>query len=102
MRLSREERETLLNDLLNPELDHATRSENLQKFRLAFDAADVEIEEYTAKQAKLESENKDLVISNSKLFRQLGTESGTPQQKEEAKEKQFSETVTIESLEKGV
>jgi hypothetical protein len=102
MRLSRDERETLLNDLLNPELDHATRSENLQKFRLAFDSADVEIEEFEKKTSKMKTDIDDLVLSNSKLFRQLGQESGTEKQKEEHKEKIFSETVTIEGLEKGV
>lgn len=102
MRLSREDRETILNDLLGAEIDHATKSEHLQKLRLALDTSDVEIEDFTKKTEKMSGEINDLVISNSKLFRQLGTESGTQQQKEESKIKQFSETVTIEGLEKGV
>ncbi|HWI49886.1 MAG TPA: gp7 family phage scaffolding protein [Rummeliibacillus sp.] len=102
MRLSREERETLLSDLLNPELDHTTKSEHLQKLRVSLDTADGEIEDFTNSNKKLKSDNEDLVISNSKLFRQLGVVGAPEHEKEQAKEKQFSETVTIESLEKGV
>lgn len=102
MRLSREERENLLGELLNPELDHTRRSEILQNLRVSLDTADTEIEEYTKTATKLKADNEDLIISNSKLFRQLGVVGAPESQKEEAKEKEFSESVTIESLEKGV
>lgn len=102
MRLSREERENLLSDLLNPELDHTTKSEHLQKLRVSLDTADGELEEFTKSNERLKKDNDDLIISNSKLFRQLGVVGGNEEQKEQQKEKEYSETVTIESLEKGV
>jgi phage I-like protein len=72
MRLTREERENLLADLLNPELDHTSKSEHLQKLRVSLDTADGEIEDFTKSNTKLKADNDDLIISNSKLFRQLG------------------------------
>jgi phage I-like protein len=101
MRLTREERENLLADLLNPELDHTSKSEHLQKLRVSLDTADGEIEDFTKSNTKLKADNDDLIISNSKLFRQLGVVGGNEEQKIEEKVKEFSETVTIESLEKG-
>jgi phage I-like protein len=102
MKLSREEREQLLADLLNPEIDHTTRSEHLQKLRVSLDTADGEIDDFTKSNAKLKTDNEDLIISNSKLFRQLGVVGAPEDKKEEEKVKEFSETVTIETLEKGV
>ena len=101
-RLPREERENLLSELLNPELDHTRKSEILQTLRVSLDTADGEIEDFTKSNTKLKADNEDLIISNSKLFRQLGVVGSTEEKKVEEKIKEFSETVTIESLEKDV
>lgn len=94
-----ETHEALLNELNNPELDHARRIEILQDMRLK--NAEVLNEQTEANKYRQESTNtiQDLTIANSKLFRKLGiTEDEGMKKKEE--EKSFSETVTLESLEK--
>lgn len=101
MPMSREDHENLLNQLMNPELDHTQRTDLLQQLRVDYTTVHTDFEEITKNNTKLKTDNDDLIISNSKLFRQLGvTGNETLEKKEEQKE--FSETVTIESLEKGV
>jgi hypothetical protein len=100
--MEREKHETLLNELLNSELDISRKTEILQELRVDHVTGHSKFEEITTSHTKLQRDNDDLVISNSKLFRQLGTVGGNEEQKQEEKVKEFSETVTLESLEKGV
>jgi hypothetical protein len=100
--MSREEHEGLLNELLNPELEVSRRTEILQQIRVDHVTGHSDYEEITKTSTKLQRDNDDLIISNSKLFRQLGTVGGNEEQKQEEKVKEFSETVTLEALEKGV
>jgi hypothetical protein len=48
----------------------------------------------------LQSDNDDLIISNSKLFRQLGIVGANDETKKKEEKKTFSESITLESLEK--
>jgi hypothetical protein len=48
----------------------------------------------------VKDDNNDLLLSNSKLFRQLEITKPAPPQ--EVQKKEFSETITIEQLEKGI
>jgi regulator of replication initiation timing len=98
--MDRDQFEGLLNELLNSELEHSRRTEILQELRVAQSNAYSEYDEFNKKVEKLSKDNSDLVLSNSKLFRQLGNTE--PEQKEKEVQKEFSETVTIEQLEKGI
>lgn len=99
MPMERDAHENLLNELNNPELTHERRTEILQELRTDYTKVLTDFEEITASNDKLKATNDDLVIANSKMFRELGYKADTNKQ-EELKEKEFSETVTIEDLEK--
>jgi hypothetical protein len=100
MPIPREEHEAILNDLLNPELEHSKRTELLQLLRVSHSKDSDEFSVHTQTIDKLTKDNADLVISNSKLFRQIGvTGDGAP--KKEEVQKEFSETITLEQIEKG-
>ena len=98
--MSREDHESLLNELLNPEIDHSRRTDILQQIRVDHVTAHSEVEDLTKANTKFRQDNDDLIVSNSKLFRQLGV-TGTKEEPEVQK-KEFSETVTLESIEKGL
>lgn len=100
MVMKREDHEALLNELLNTELEHSRRTEILQQLRVDHSNTHSEYEELSSTKSRLEKDNADLIVSNSKLFRQLGVV-GTPEEPKE-EQKEFSQTVTIESLEKGI
>jgi mRNA degradation ribonuclease J1/J2 len=97
MPMEREAYEAILNDLLNPELEQSRRTELLQNLRVDYGTVISEHEEHTGKIKKLSEDNSDLVVSNSKLFRQIGL-TNKEDKKEEAK-KEFSETITISQFE---
>jgi ABC-type transporter Mla subunit MlaD len=100
MPMKREDHENLLNELLNTEIDHTRRTEILQELRTDYAGVHGDFEDMTKNNEKLSKDNGDLVTANSQLFRQLGVVGGNQQQQEEAKEKEFSETITISQLEK--
>jgi len=101
MVMKKEDHESLLNELIDPELDQSRRTEILQLLRNDYNTVLAEHEEMTANIEKLQRDNSDLVLSNSKLFRQIGI-MGNTEKEEELEQKEFSETITIEELEKGV
>lgn len=96
MPMERENHEAILNELLNPEIEQSRRTELLQELRVDYGTVITEHTELTQSNEKLQSDNSDLVISNSKLFRQIGITD--KKDNEEVKEKEFSETVTLENL----
>lgn len=96
MPLNREEHEALLADLLTPELEAGRRTEILQSLRDNYTEYTTTFEVLSNEKEKLSKDNADLVIANSKLFRQTGVVKEEPK-KDEAKE--FSQTITIEALE---
>ncbi len=98
--MDREVYEELLNTLLDPELEQSRRTEILQELRVDYNNVLTNHEETTKKIEKLSKDNSDLVVSNSKLFRQIGVV-GDEKLEEKEEQKEFSETVTIEELEKG-
>jgi regulator of replication initiation timing len=99
MPMERDAHEALLAELLKPELEHSRKTEILQQMRV--DYAQVIDDDSKSKQSleKLTKDNNDLVLSNSKLFRELKIDEKEDKKEEEKKE--FSETVTIEQLMKG-
>jgi len=99
MPMERDAYEALLNKLLDPELPQSERTDILQNLRADYNTVIAEHEDHTNSIEKLQLDNSDLVVSNSKLFRQIGV-TGTPAEPELEK-KEYSETVTIEDLEKG-
>lgn len=100
MPMSKEEHEALLNELLGAEIEQSRRTEILQQLRVDYGTVHVDFDNLTTTNQKLQSNNDDLIISNSQLFRQLGVVGGDSQMKEKEEKQTFSETVTIEALEK--
>lgn len=98
--MEREAHEQLLTELLSPELEQSRRTEILQNLRTDYGTVTAEHDELSKKVEKLQHDNDDLIISNSKLFRQVGIVGGNEDQKKKEEQKSFSETVTIEQLEK--
>lgn len=98
--MDREEREELLSELLNPELEMSRRTEIAQQFRTWGDEVDTSIVELTETKQKLQKEKDDLIVSNSKLFRQLGVTGDGDEN--EIEEQEFSESVTLESIEQTI
>lgn len=96
MPMEREKHEAILNELLNPEIEQSKRTELLQELRVDYGSVITDYTELKQSNEKLQADNSDLVVSNSKLFRQIGLTDTN--EKEEVKEKEFSETVTLESL----
>jgi hypothetical protein len=99
MPMQREEHETLLNELLLPDLEHTRRTEILQALRVDYGTVLTDFDSITTNNTKLKKDNDDLIVSNSKLFRQIGV-TGNETLEKETKEKEFSETITLESLER--
>src|SRR5690606_15487516 len=97
--MDREKHEALLNELLNPELEQSRRTEILQELRNDHNSATEGFKEITKKNERLQRDNDDLIVSNSKLFRQAGIVGTEMEEKEEKKD--FSETITLEALEGG-
>lgn len=94
--MEREKHESILNELLNPEIEQSRRTELLQELRVDYGSVITDYTELKQSNEKLQADNSDLVVSNSKLFRQIGLTDTN--EKEEVKEKEFSETVTLEGL----
>lgn len=99
MPMPRDDHEALLNELLLPDLEHTRRTEILQQLRTDYGTVLTDFDGLTKQTEKLQKENSDLVVSNSMLFRKIGTQDDPNRQQKEEK-KEFSETVTIEQLEK--
>lgn len=96
--MDREQHEQLLEELLNPELEHSRRTEILQQLRADHVTGHSDYEDITKTNEKLRTDNEDLIVSNSKLFRQAGIV-GT-EKEEEVAEKEFSEKITLSDLER--
>lgn len=97
MPLTREEHESLLNELNNPDLDVVRRTEVLQLMRSDYGTILSDSED---KQTLIQENQRmiqDLTLANSKLFRQIGIEQDKNLKEEDVK-KSRSESITLESL----
>lgn len=101
MPMSREDYETLLNELNKPDLDMPRKTEILQLMRTDYTAVIDEHTNNTNTITSLQKDKDDLVVANSKLFRQAGI-MDNPELKDKEEKKEFSETVTLESLEANI
>lgn len=99
MPLERDVHENLLNELLQSDLDHSRRTEILQQLRVDYGTVLADFNQLNETNTKLQKNNDDLIVSNSQLFRQVGI-MGNPELEKKEEEKTFSETITLESLEK--
>ena len=97
--IERDAHEGLLNELLDTEITTTRKTEILQLLRVENTSTHQDITQMNEQASKMKSANEDLTLSNSKLFRQLNV-SPNPEDKKKEDEKTFSETVTIEDLEK--
>lgn len=100
MPMEKDEHENLLTELLSPELEQSRKTEILQQLRTDYDSVLGDFTDITEKNEKLAKNNDDLIISNSQLFRQVGNKD-RPEKQEEEEQAEFSETVSLEELEKG-
>jgi hypothetical protein len=100
MPMERDKHEEILGKLLQPDLSQTDRTELLQSLRVDYNSVIDDHKTLTESNAKFKSDNDDLVVANSKLFRERGFTSNEDKKKEDAKS--FSETVTIEQMEKGM
>ena len=99
MPMAHDEFEKILNELYG-DVSADRKTELLGTLRTEQSTNMKEIENHSKKIEELETDNKGLQIANGQLFRQIGFESGaTPEQKEQEKQKTFSESITIEALE---
>jgi len=96
--MEREKHEEILNKLLDKDLEQSERTELLQTLRQDYSTVLADFEDNTKRMEKLEKDNNDLVVSNSQLFRQLGTTQDSELDEQE-QQKSFSEEVTISQLE---
>lgn len=96
--MDRDSHEELLNELLSDSITIDRKTEILQQLRVDNTAVHEYHQNTTQQLDKMKSDNESLVISNSKLFRQLGT-AGNEEKQKENEEKEYSETVTISELE---
>jgi hypothetical protein len=101
MPMERDKHEALMNELLQVDLEHSRRTEILQELRGDYNTVHSDFENLTKTNEKFQKDNDDLVRANSMLFRQAGMYNQTEDKKEEVQQKEFSETVTIEQLERG-
>ena len=99
--LDRESHEKLLSNLLDPELEQSAKTEILTQLRDNYTGFTTEYETVSKTVEKLKQDNSDLVISNSKLFRQTGVLGDSPKPKEEEK-KEFSQTIKLSDIEKNI
>jgi metal-responsive CopG/Arc/MetJ family transcriptional regulator len=100
MPMERDKHEEILTQLLNPELEQSTRTELLQSLRADYSTVISDHTSLSENVSKLQANNDDLIVSNSKLFREIGI-TGNDKQEKEVEQKEFSETVTLEELGKG-
>lgn len=96
MSMEREAHEEIINKLLDGELPVSERTELLNQLRGNYNSTLGTLEEVNSTVEKLTLDNSDLIISNSKMFRQLGVV--TPKEEEKVVEKELSETIKIEDL----
>lgn len=92
--------EEIMSKLNDPELSHTERSELLQELRQDYTQVHEDFKTLTETREKLEAEKNDLLIANSKMFRQLSIHTDE-QTDDEEEQKEFSETITIEQLEQN-
>jgi hypothetical protein len=100
MPMTRDEHEALITELLTADLEHSRRTEILQSLRADYSNVLGDFENLTKNGEKLQKDNDDLVRANSMLFRQAGIV-GQPEKEKHEEKKEFSETVTLEELERG-
>lgn len=99
--LTKEELNEQLEKLLNPDLEHTERQEILQGVRTGYGELHSQYEATTDLSTKLQKEKDDLIVANSQLFRQTGVV-GNPEKTKEEETKNFSETITVSAIEKGL
>lgn len=98
--MDREKHEELLNELLSEDLTIDRKTEILQTLRTDHVATHESYTELETTKSTLEKDKNELLLSNSKMFRQLGV-TGNEELEKEEEEKEFSETVTIKELEEN-
>lgn len=99
--LDAERHEEILTLLNNPDIEQSVKVDLLTELRTGFTDGTNQITELSQNVEKLTSTNNDLLHANSKLFRQVGIQGKDEEQQKEEEEKTFSETITLEQLEKG-
>lgn len=101
--LTYDEHQELLNELAGEEpIERSRLVEIAGNLRDNYAETTKSFEENTSKLDGLQKENYDLVVSNSQMFRQLGSQNSSEESKKKEQEKSFSESITIEDVERNV
>lgn len=98
--MERDKHEALLSELLTPELEQSRKTEILTALRADHVGGQTDYTAIETTNKKYLKDNNDLVLANSQLFRQAGV-MGKEEKDDVVVQKQFSETVTLEQLEKA-
>lgn len=98
--MDRDKHEEILNELISEDITIDRKTEILQELRADHVNTHETYSELENNASKLSKDNNELLLSNSKMFRQLGVVGDETAEKEE-EEQEFSETVTISELEKN-
>lgn len=101
MPMKREDHESLLGELVDPNLAQERRLEILTSLRTDYTGVIDEHSTNITKIDKLEAENKDFLKSHAQLFRKLGSMEDPELQKTQ-EQTDLAETITLEDIEKGV
>lgn len=101
MPMEKDVHENLLNELLSADIETSRKTEILQELRADYTNVLNDFTDLTSSNERLQKDNDDLVVSNSKLFREIGIVGQGQEKQEEEKQKDFSETVSLESIEGG-
>lgn len=98
--MEHEHHEDLLAELNQPELEQTRKTEILTELREDYNGMLKDFGDLTQTNDKLKKSNDDLVVANSKLFRESGYTKKDGE--DEIDKKEFSETITISQLKKGL
>ena len=99
--MERDKHEQLLNEIMG-EVTETRKAEILQELRADYSGVLRDHETHTETIHKLSRDKEDLIVANSRLFRENGVYLDDKKKDEQVAEQTFSETVTLEQLEKQV
>lgn len=98
MPMNPEEHEEILNTLLNPELEQSQRTELLGKLRADYGSVVTDHRSMSGEMERLNNQNKDLLVTNSQLFRERGVAQYPKEDQQKLKEQERAETIQVSDI----
>ena len=97
MPMDRDRHESLLAELMG-QATETRKAEILQEFHVDYSGVLTDHEKLSKTTEQLAKDKEDLLVANSRLFRENGVYVADKQKDEKVAEQTFSETVTLETL----